>query len=82
MNKPRYAERNLTRRCCLDCGAFIADVDAHTRYHAILGEHARAIALLVNRHPDVYEKMERGRNDNNWSRDAFAEVVVLGGDKQ
>jgi hypothetical protein len=59
---------------CLDCGVVVAEKDTHDRFHAILNDHARAIAVLVNAHPDLRERAMRGHS-GGWSAEAFAEVV-------
>lgn len=81
MTEPRYvfptdyfgAAREPRQRLCLDCGAIVGDTDAHDRFHAILNHHARALAVLTNSHPELRERI--GRNRNNWSAEAFAEVT-------
>jgi hypothetical protein len=79
--EPRYqdTERGLT---CLDCGSYIADRPAHTRFHSILSGHAWALAILKNSHVsdevharyDVAERESRRKFDS-WSADALAEVT-------
>ena len=67
---------------CLDCGSFIADQAAHTRFHSILSGHAWALAILQNSHIgpeaharfDVRERIGRKKFDS-WSADALAEVA-------
>jgi hypothetical protein len=69
---------------CEDCGAVVVDKDAHNRFHAILGDYARALAILLvghigteTAHAAIYDKLTGpGRNTNNWSAEAFAEVVA------
>ena len=70
---------------CTDCGAFVLDVTAHTRFHSILSGHAWALAILKTSHIgphvhdryDVAERIDRKKFDS-WSSDALAEVT--GGD--
>jgi hypothetical protein len=74
---------------CEDCGAWVGGVaaisdgrEAHDRFHAILNDHAKAIAVLVNAHLSErtharYDVRERvGDNPNNWFAEALAEVVA------
>lgn len=66
---------------CMDCGVFVMDTAAHTRFHSILSAHAWALAVLKNRHLsaavhdkyDVAERIDSKRFDS-WSADALAEV--------
>lgn len=68
---------------CEDCGSVVVNEKAHIRFHAILGDHGRAAAMLLVTHIapgvhdryDVKERFDAKRNENNWSREAFAEVV-------
>jgi hypothetical protein len=61
MAEPRYeaAAEHLNRIghtdsvVCADCGAFVINVAAHTRFHSILGAHAWALAVLKNSHITV-----------------------------
>lgn len=79
----RYGEYVGDAVPCLDCGSLVLDTTVHDRFHAILNQHAKAIAVLVNSHigpltHDLYNVGERiGKNDNNWSTEAFAEVTGL-----
>jgi len=67
---------------CPDCGVFVMDKKAHTRFHSILSAHAWALAVLKNRHIsgevhgryDVVERIDSKKFDN-WSADALAEVI-------
>lgn len=70
---------------CEDCGAVVRTIDkpTHDRFHAILNDQARAVAVLVNVHlsaatHDRYNVRERiGKGSgNNWSAEAFAEVAA------
>ncbi len=68
---------------CADCGAFVLDTAAHTRFHSILGAHAWALAVLENAHiaahvHDRYEVKEkiRSKKFDSWSGDALAEVIA------
>lgn len=88
---PRYeTAAELQRRTgstdsvvCLDCGVFVMDKTAHTRFHSIMGSHAWALAILKTSHVgagvheryDVVERIDRRKFDN-WSADALAEVVA------
>jgi hypothetical protein len=63
----RYEQRE-EGLACLDCGSFIADQSAHTRFHSILSGHAWALAIHVR------ERIGRKKFDN-WSADALAEVA-------
>jgi hypothetical protein len=68
---------------CADCGAFVMDKAAHTRFHSILSGHAWALAVLKTAHIsanvhasyDVAERIDSKRFDN-WSADALAEVAA------
>ncbi len=67
---------------CADCGVFVMDMTAHTRFHSILSSHAWSLAILKNRHigahvHDKYDVVERisSRKFDNWSADALAEVI-------
>jgi len=79
--EPRYEEREQGL-ACLDCGSFIAERAAHTRFHSILSGHAWALAILQNSHIgpeaharfDVRERIARRKFDS-WSADALAEVA-------
>jgi hypothetical protein len=74
-------QRPRTTYECQDCGALVYDRVLHDRSHAIGNHQARAIAVLLVSHGaasihDKWNVAERvGRNDNNWSAEAFAEVV-------
>ena len=71
---------------CEDCGCVISTNDraAHTRFHAILSDHGRAAAMLMVAHVaphvhdkyDVKDRFDAKRNENNWSSEAFEEVVA------
>lgn len=83
--EPRYSEASgPSSRFCLDCGVAIESFKAHTRFHAVLNDQARAVAMLLSSHIsagvhdryDVNDRFDRGRNENNWSAEAFAEVVA------
>lgn len=81
--EPRYAHHSSGLKWCEDCGVVIADEPAHTRFHAILGETARAVAMLLVAHIapnvhdryDVKDRFDAKRNENNWSAEAFAETI-------
>lgn len=67
---------------CADCGVFVMDTAAHTRFHAILSSHAWALAILQTSHTapavhDRYDVRERiGRKKfGNWSADALAQAI-------
>jgi hypothetical protein len=69
---------------CADCGAFVLDVSAHTRFHSILSGHAWSLAVLKTSHVaahthDQYDVVERidSRKFDSWSADALAEVAGL-----
>lgn len=72
------------QRHCLDCGAVVADREVHDRFHAILNDTARAVAILIVAHItasthdryEAYDKIQAGRNRNNWSAEALAEVAA------
>jgi hypothetical protein len=72
---------------CKDCGSVIRDPRVHDRFHAILDDHATAIAVLLTSHVneaqhakyDVVERANKGRNKDNWSAEAMAEVVAAVG---
>ena len=85
MAEPRYetAYELLGSVVCADCGAFVLDVAAHTRFHSILGAHAWALAVLKTSHlaahvHDKYDVAERidSRTSGSWSADALAEVIA------
>lgn len=69
---------------CEDCGSVVpADLrPTHDRSHAIQNDTARAAAMLLVAHIgpkphdkyDVKDRFDAGRNENNWSREAFREV--------
>ena len=68
---------------CTDCGVFVMDVTAHTRFHSILSAQAWALALPKTAHVgagihDKYDVVERidSRKFDNWSADALAEVAA------
>lgn len=68
---------------CLDCGALVNDEAAHTRFHSILGSHGWALAVLQTAHlsPRTHDRYDvpqriRSKHFDNWSADAFAEVVA------
>ncbi len=67
---------------CEDCGALVMSIEMHDRFHAILNDHARAIAVLVNSHlgPKPHEKFDVGERigptpGTSWSREVFDEVA-------
>ena len=68
---------------CADCGVFVMDVAAHTRFHSILSGHAWCLAILKTTHIgpgvhdryDAVERIDRKRFDS-WTSDALAEVVA------
>jgi hypothetical protein len=68
---------------CLDCGSLVWDRVTHDRSHAIQGDVGRSLAMIVNAHItpaahalfNVYEKISKGRNRNNWSGEALDEVT-------
>jgi hypothetical protein len=61
----------------------VEDQSTHKRFHSILNSHAWALAVLQTSHIsrevhdafDIRERIQRRRFDN-WSADAFAEVVA------
>jgi hypothetical protein len=67
---------------CMDCGVFVMDVAAHTRFHSILSGHAWSLAILKTSHVadhvharyDVAERIDRRKFDS-WSSEALAEVI-------
>jgi hypothetical protein len=67
---------------CEDCGAHVFDKAVHSRFHAILGGHAHAIAILTTTHItahvhdkyEAYDKITTKRHDN-WSADVLDEVI-------
>jgi hypothetical protein len=68
---------------CADCGAFVMNVAAHTRFHSILSAHAWALAVLKTTHighrvHDKYDAVERidSKRFDSWSADALAEVIA------
>ncbi len=68
---------------CLDCGAFVLDKAAHTRFHSILSAHARVLAVLKTSYiaahvHDKYDAVERidSKTFDSWSGDALAEVIA------
>lgn len=75
---------------CLDCGAFVMDKAAHTRFHSIMSSWAWCLAVLKTTHigpgvHDRYDAVERinRRKFDNWSADALAEVTqALGGEEE
>ena len=87
---PRYeTARELGQRIghtdsvvCTDCGVFVMDVTAHTRFHSIMSSWAWTLAILKTSHIsaevhsryDAYERIDRKRFDN-WSAGALAEVA-------
>jgi hypothetical protein len=67
---------------CADCGVFVMDTAAHTRFHSILSSHAWSLAVLKTSHVtahvhDKYDAVERidSKRFDNWSADALAEVT-------
>jgi hypothetical protein len=68
---------------CTDCGAFVMDVAAHTRFHSIMSSWAWTLAILKTSHVgpkvhdryDVVERIDRRKFDS-WSGDALAEVIA------
>ena len=92
MAEPRYKVTDGIT-ACEDCGAIVAvttaggyragSVEAHTRFHSILGSHAWALAVLKTAHIaahvhdryEAYDKINSKRFDN-WSADALAEVIA------
>lgn len=91
MTGPRYETAyELSQRTggadsvvCADCGVFVMDKTAHTRFHSILSSHAWTLAILKTSHIgagvhdryDAVERIDRKRFDN-WSADALAEVTA------
>ena len=89
--EPRYeTAAELQRRTgstgsvvCADCGVFVTDKTAHTRFHSILSSWAWTLAILKTSHIgptvhdryDVVERIDRRKFDN-WSADALAEVTA------
>lgn len=71
---------------CADCGVFVMDVAAHTRFHSILSGHAWSLGVLKTSHiaahvhekDDVAERIGSRRFDS-WSAEALAEVLSEGG---
>lgn len=68
---------------CADCGVFVMDKTAHTRFHSILGAHAWALAVLKTAHiaahvHDRYEAYDKisSKKFDSWSGDALAEVIA------
>ena len=91
MAEPRYetAAEQLNRIghtgsvVCMDCGAFVMDVAAHTRFHSIMGAHAWALAVLKTAHiaahvHDKYEAYDKinSKTFDSWSGDALAEMIA------
>ena len=91
MAEPRYeTAAELQKRLghtdtviCADCGVFVMDVVAHTRFHSILSAHAWTLAIMKTTHiaahvHDRYDAVERidSRKFDNWSADALAEVIA------
>lgn len=74
---------------CEDCGAVVPEQlrPTHDRAHAIQNDTARAVAMLLVAHMredlhdryDVKERFDAKRNQNNWSAEAFSEVVGQAG---
>lgn len=67
---------------CLDCGTFVMDVGAHTRFHSIESSWAWALAVLKTAHiaahvHDKYEAYDKinSKKFDNWSADALAEAI-------
>lgn len=68
---------------CTDCGVFVLNKAAHTRFHSILSGHAWSLAVLKTSHiaaeyvHDKYTVVERidSRKFDSWSADALAEVI-------
>ena len=95
MAGPRYeTAHELTERTgktdtvvCADCGVFVMDKTAHTRFHSIMSSWAWALAILKTSHVgaeihgkfDVAERIDRRKFDN-WSADALAEAISPSGD--
>ena len=90
MTEPRYETAyELGQRIghtdsvvCADCGAFVMDVAAHTRFHSILSAHAWALAVLKVTHiaahvHDKYEAYDKidSKQFDSWTNDALAEVT-------
>lgn len=83
--EPRYERKTsgTWEWMCLDCGCFVADKKAHTRFHSILSSHAWSLAVLKTSHIadhlhakyDVVERIDSKKFDN-WSADALAEVMA------
>lgn len=74
---------------CADCGVFVMDKTAHTRFHSILSAHAWALAILKTRHigpavHDRYDVVERinSKRFDSWSGDALAEVIAAHGQQE
>ena len=68
---------------CADCGVFVMDKTAHTRFHSILSAHAWMLAVLKTAHltshlHDQYDVAERfdSKTFDSWSGDALAEVIA------
>jgi hypothetical protein len=67
---------------CMDCGVFVMNKAAHTRFHSIMSSWAWALAILKTSHiaahvHDKYDAVERidSKKFDNWSADALAEVI-------
>lgn len=91
MTEPRYeTAHELQQRTgrtdtvvCADCGVFVMDKIAHTRFHSILSAQAWALAVLKTTHigqevHDRYDAVERidSKKFDSWSGDALAEVIA------
>jgi hypothetical protein len=82
MAEPRYRVTDGVT-VCEDCGAIIAIIGAHTRFHSILSGHAWSLAVLKTRHLsdevhgryDVAERID-SKTFDSWSGDALAEVIA------
>ena len=68
---------------CMDCGVFVMDKTAHTRYHSIESGWAWSLAVLKTAHVadhihDKYDVVERidSKQFDSWSGDALAEVIA------
>jgi len=67
---------------CADCGVFVMDKAAHTRFHSIMSSWAWTLAILKTSHigAEVHAKFDAvqridSRKFDNWSADALAEVI-------
>ena len=78
----RTDERD-SARLCNDCGALVADMVVHDRFHSILSSHGWALAILKTHHlsAEIHDKFDiperiDSRKFDNWSADALAQVMA------